>query len=129
MLLVKGYVLFINLASEVWKQLKKRFMLTNGSRKYKLNRDLFSLKQKELSIADYYTAMSSLWEEIESMTVLPPVTTVNEEITALLKAIETMKEESRLFQFLNGLNDVGAQRSQLLMLLPLPTVEVACAAL
>ncbi|XP_074323959.1 uncharacterized protein LOC141660878 [Apium graveolens] len=86
---IKRSILFINLASEVEKQLEKRFMLTNGSRKYKLSKDLFSLKQKELSIDDYYTTMSGLWEEIESMTVLPPVTTVNAKITSLLKAIET----------------------------------------
>ena len=127
---VKRSVLFINLASEVWKQLERRFSLTNGSRKYKLSKDLFSLQQNELSISEYYTAMSSLWEEIDSMTVLPGVSTVNAEITALLKAIETMKEESKLFQFLNGLNDVyGPQRSQLLLMSPLPTVEGACAAL
>ncbi|XP_074372323.1 uncharacterized protein LOC141713026 [Apium graveolens] len=126
---VKRSVLFINLASEVWKQLEKRFMLTNGSRKYKLNKYLFSLKQNELSVADYYTSMSSLWKKIESMKVLPTVSTVNEEITALLKAIETIKEEVRLFQFLNDFNEVyGAQRIELLMLSPLPTVEVACAA-
>ncbi|XP_074328089.1 uncharacterized protein LOC141666002 [Apium graveolens] len=41
---VKRSILFINLASEVWKQLERRFMLTNGSRKYKLSKDLFSLR-------------------------------------------------------------------------------------
>lgn len=127
---VKRSILFINLASEVWKQLERRFSLTNGSRKYKLSKDLFSLKQNEMTISEYYTTMSSLWEEIESMTVLPRVTVVSDEITDLLKAIETMREESRLFQFLNGLHDIyGAQRSQLLMLSSLPTVEEACAAL
>lgn len=127
---VKRSILFINLASEVWKQLERRFMLTNGSRKYKLSKDLFSLRQNDLSVADYYTAMSTLWEEIDSMTVLPRVTVDSIEVTALLSAIESMREESRLFLFLNGLNEVyGAQRSQLLMLSPLPTVEVACAAL
>lgn len=127
---VKRSILFINLASEVWKQLERRFMLTNGSRKYKLSKDLFSLRQNELSVADYYTAMSTLWEEIDSMTVLPRVAVNSVEVTALLSAIESMRDESRLFLFLNGLNEVyGAQRSQLLMLSPLPTVEVACAAL
>ncbi|XP_074346297.1 uncharacterized protein LOC141685074 [Apium graveolens] len=120
---VKMSILLINYASEVWKQLERRFILTNGSRKYKFIKDLFSLKQNEFSIAIYYTAMSS-------MTVLPRVTVVSEEITALLKAIDIMKEESHLFQFLNGLNEVsGAQRSQLLMMSPLPAVEGACASL
>lgn len=127
---IKRSVLFINSASEIWRQLEKRFSLTNGSRKYKLTKDLFALRQNTLSINDYFTALSSLWEEIDSMSSLPVIKTVTPEITTFLQAIETLKEESRLFQFLNGLNDVyGPQRSQLLMLQPLPTVEVACSAL
>ncbi|XP_074363018.1 uncharacterized protein LOC141703388 [Apium graveolens] len=74
---IKGPVLFINLASEVWKQLEHIFMMTNGSRKYKLSKDLFNLKQNDKSIADYYTAVSSLWEETESINVLPTITNVS----------------------------------------------------
>lgn len=125
---IKTSVLFINTAHDIWTQLEKRFLLTNGSRKYKLCRDLFNLKQNGLSISDYFTNLSCLWEELESMTLLPSITAPNAEVVALLKAIDTMKAESRLFQFLNGLDDMyGPQRSQLLMICPLPSVEMACA--
>lgn len=83
-----------------------------------------------MKISEYYTTVSSLWEEIDSMNIFPVVTTVATDITALLAAITTQKEEARLFVFLNGLDDTySAMRSQLLMQQPLPTVEAACAML
>lgn len=127
---IKQSVLFVNSACDIWNQLERRFSITNGSRKYKLNKDLFAMKQNNLSISEYFTALSSLWEEIESMNTLPALTTITTEITAFLTAINTMREESKLFQFLNGLDDkYGAQRSQLLMMSLLPTVEMACSAI
>lgn len=71
--------------------------------------------------------MKGMWEEMDSLDQLPNVTTEAEDVTKLLEALETQKEERRLFQFLNGLNDIyGVQRSHLLMLVPLPSVEFAC---
>ncbi|XP_017228728.1 uncharacterized protein LOC108204001 [Daucus carota subsp. sativus] len=111
---IKSSVLFINTASDIRKQLEKRFSLTNGSQKYKLNRDLFNLKQNVSKVSDYFTNMSSLWEEIDSMNALPVITEVTTEIEKLMKALDQIKEESRLFRFLNGLDETyGAQRSQL----------------
>lgn len=123
---IKQSIKFINSASEVWSRLEKHFLLSNGSRKYKLNRDLFALKQNNMKLNEYYTTLSSLWEEIESMNTLPVITTIAADVTAFISAIDMNKAESRLFQFLNGLDDVyAALRSQLLMQNPLPNVEVA----
>lgn len=64
------------------------------------------------------------------MNILPTVTTVAEDVTALLNIIEKQKAESKLFQFLNGLDDCyAAIRSQLLMLTPLPSVDIAYASI
>lgn len=120
---IRQSILFVNTASEIWAQLEKRFMLSNGSRKYKLNKDLFRLRQNKMKLNDYFTAMSSLWEEIESMNTMPIVTTVTADVTVFINAIATHKAESRLFQFLNGLDDTYSS------IHPLPTVESAYATL
>lgn len=85
--------------------LEKRFMLSNGSCKYKLNRNLFTLKQNKLKINYYYTTLSSLWEEIDFMNTLPSVTTVANDIKSFMASFEFRKAKSELFQFLNGLDD------------------------
>ena len=48
-------ILYVESAREIWLQLEKRFSLSNGSRKYHLNRDVFSIKQNGGSVSDYYT--------------------------------------------------------------------------
>lgn len=61
------------------------------------------------------------------MNLLPPITAPTGEIKKYIKTINLQKEESKLFQFLNGLDDrYGAQESQVLMMSPSPTEETTC---
>lgn len=127
---IRKSVIYMSTSREIWNNLEQRFSLTNGSRKYKLNKDLYDIKQDNLSVNAYYTAMRTVWEELDALNCLPSLTATSDEITKLLGEIQLQKEESKLFQFLNGLNDVYApQRSQLLLMNPLPKVEHASAVL
>ncbi|XP_074357122.1 uncharacterized protein LOC141696883 [Apium graveolens] len=82
-------VMFMTTASAIWSNLETHFQLTNGSRKYKLNRDVYDLKQGTMSVNEYYTAMRALWEELETLNTLPTVVTPSEDVRALLNAISS----------------------------------------
>ena len=43
---IKKFIMFVNSAYQIWKLLEQRFALTNGSRKYKINRELYETKQQ-----------------------------------------------------------------------------------
>ncbi|XP_021758583.1 uncharacterized protein LOC110723538 [Chenopodium quinoa] len=99
---IKSSILFLSTARMIWSHLEKQFSLTDGSRKYKISRDLYGLKQGGAPVHEYYTNMRSLWKELEAVSALPTITTTGTDITAFLRAMERQQEESHLFQFLNG---------------------------
>ncbi|KAL2899000.1 Retrovirus-related Pol polyprotein from transposon RE2 [Bienertia sinuspersici] len=127
---VRKSVMYINTAREIWCQLERRFTVANGAVKYKLKKELYDARQNGATINDYYTKMSGIWEDLNSLNQLPPISVMTPEISAFVAALERLKEEQHLFQFLNGLDeDYGAQRSQVLLQSPLSSVEGACGSL
>jgi len=64
------------------------------------------LKQNGASVSDYYTSMQGIGEEIDAMSDLPGITTTTAHIATFLTAIAKQQEEMKLFQFLNGLDEV-----------------------
>ncbi|GJS98451.1 cysteine-rich receptor-like protein kinase 8 [Tanacetum coccineum] len=82
------------------------------------------------SVGEYYTKMKCVWEELDNINVLLVIVVVTLEISVFLAALNKQKEEQRPFQFLNGLEDhLSHQRSQILMIDPLLSVENACSLL
>ncbi|KNA05629.1 hypothetical protein SOVF_188530, partial [Spinacia oleracea] len=127
---IKKPVMFSTNAAQIWKQLDQRYSVTNGSRKYKLNKQIYEMKQQGKPITDYYTDLRGLWEELESLQTYPPNTSMTTEVNAFINALHQQQEEQRLFQFMNGVDDAyGGLRSNLLMMSHLPSVDSACSAL
>ncbi|KAL2905899.1 Retrovirus-related Pol polyprotein from transposon RE1 [Bienertia sinuspersici] len=108
---IKKFVMFMTSASEIWKHLEKSYSITNGAKKYSLNKQLYETKQQNRLVSEYYTNMRTLWVELESLTMMPPIIEINTEISAFMRCFNEQKEELKLFQFLNGLdNDYASQR-------------------
>jgi len=86
-------MLFLNSARDIWIQLERRFALSNGSRKYQINKEIYSLRQNRTPVNDYYTTLRCLWEELESMSQLPQLTLVTDEIKAFMEVMNQQREE------------------------------------
>lgn len=99
---IKMSIMFMSNGREIWNQLEKRFSLTNETKKYKICKDLYEIKQGK-QIREYYTLMRCYWEELQSLNALPSITSVTTEITSFIEALNKQQEEQKLFQFLNGL--------------------------
>lgn len=87
-------IVYVQSASEIWSHIEKRSALSNGSRKYRLIKDVYALKLDGNSVSDYYTAMRSLWLELEAMNDFPKITMVTTEITNFLAALSKQQEHS-----------------------------------
>ncbi|GJZ98587.1 cysteine-rich receptor-like protein kinase 8 [Tanacetum coccineum] len=115
--------MLVGTATEIWQRLEKQFSFNDGSRKYKLNKDTYEITQSGCSVGKYYTKMKCVWKELDNINVLPVITVVTPEISVFLAALNKQKEEQRLFQILNGLEDhFSHQRSQILIIDPFPTL-------
>ncbi|CAO2813648.1 unnamed protein product [Amaranthus hypochondriacus] len=124
---IKKSVMYFTSACEIWKHLERRYLITNGARKFQQNKNVYDVKQNNMSVNEYYTYMQGMWEELDSLNVWPVLSVVSEEMQNFLDVLNKQRDEQKLFQFLTGLNDTyNPQRSHILMMTPLPSVEVVC---
>ncbi|KAL2894796.1 NAD/NADP-dependent betaine aldehyde dehydrogenase 2 [Bienertia sinuspersici] len=81
---IQKSILYVKTAQKAWRQLEKTFNVANGSRKYKIEKEMVETRQSEKSILEYYTEMKGLWEVKNEMNVLPPITTLTPKVDAFL---------------------------------------------
>ena len=102
-------------AKEVWDHLQKLFTKSNFAKRYQLENDIRTLQQKNMSILEFYNAMTSIWDEL----ALTESTGLKE-----CKDYITYREEQRLVQFLMALrSDFEGLRGSILHRTPLPSVD------
>ncbi|XP_035830652.1 uncharacterized protein LOC118479895 [Helianthus annuus] len=117
-------VLYVQTASQLWKELNDRYGQANGTKFYQLQKSLCEISQGNSNIASYFTKIKCIWDEISSLYTIPPCS------CGTYQEMVKREEEQRLIQFLMGLNSTyDAIRGNILMMQPLPSISQAYALL
>ncbi|XP_072064436.1 uncharacterized protein [Arachis hypogaea] len=123
-------VMWINSAEELWKELKHRYSHGDMYRIAELEEELFATKQGDASVTAYYTKLKSIWEELKNLRPIPNCSRCVEKCTCEVNIMRGYKEKSRTVRLLRGLNEqFSTVRSQIMLMEPLPMVDVAFASL
>nr|KYP36806.1 hypothetical protein KK1_042044 [Cajanus cajan] len=113
-------ILHMEVAQDLWNDIKERFSVANGPRIQQLKAELVECKQKGMTIVAYYGKLKKLWEELGNFDQIPTCScglyTCN-----FHAVLERKREEEKIHQFLMGLDDTtyGIIRSNLLAQDPL----------
>ncbi|XP_045832254.1 uncharacterized protein LOC123923607 [Trifolium pratense] len=114
-------ILWMDTASEIWKELKDRFYQGDVFRISDIQEEIYTLKQGECTISAYYTKMKKLWQELDNFRPIP-ANSCTDNCPAMDK-MRAYRDSDQVIRFLKGLNDqYSAVRSQIMLMEPLPNI-------
>ncbi|XP_049371950.1 uncharacterized protein LOC125836839 [Solanum verrucosum] len=64
-------VVYASNAHKVWLDLREKFDTVNGSRIFHLHREIHTLSQGTMSVADYFSKLRDLWDEYDALMPCP----------------------------------------------------------
>ncbi|GAU34265.1 hypothetical protein TSUD_365630 [Trifolium subterraneum] len=115
-------VLWMNNASEIWKELRDRFYQGDVFRISHIQEEICTLKQGDSSISSYYTKLKKLWQELDDFRPIP-ICECDITCTAITK-IRQYRDGDQVIRFLKGLNEqYTAVRAQIMLMDPLPDIS------
>lgn len=107
-------LIHIDLVSIVWKNLRERFSQGDLVRIAELQQELYSFKQGNLSVTEFFNELTAYWEELENY---KPVLDYNCES-------KKFRNQDYIMRFLMGLNDYYfVIKTQVLLMDPLPSLN------
>ncbi|KAL2228641.1 UNVERIFIED_CONTAM: Retrovirus-related Pol polyprotein from transposon RE2 [Sesamum indicum] len=110
---------------ELWLAIQERYGRSNGPMVYQLQREIALVSQQELTLTAYLTKVTKLWNELNCLMPTPKCK-CGGCTCGINKEIESLNSRNQLMQFLMGLHEnFNNERSQILMLDPLPSIETA----
>lgn len=118
-------MLYFTTAREIWQNLDERFGQTSCTLLYEIQQSLNEIRQGTDSISAYYTKIKILWDQLNSIDIIPSCIYTNCSCTLTAKMIKS-KEDGRLVDFLMKQSD-GYEiiRGILLVMSPLPSISHA----
>ncbi|CAH9099563.1 unnamed protein product [Cuscuta epithymum] len=121
---VRQSVMWIDTASEIWKDLCDRFSHGNKFRIADLQEQIQNCKQGDLTVSQYFTQLQILWKELSIYRVVLACSCKSKCNCGILEKIQKERDDDCVIKFLRGLNDSYAQvRSQVMLIDPMPTLS------
>ncbi|KAL2921621.1 Retrovirus-related Pol polyprotein from transposon RE1 [Bienertia sinuspersici] len=102
---IKKSLMKSNSARQMWNQLKQRYTMSSSARRYHLSRQVYDTKKQGKSITEYFTEMTVIWDELESMEKTKNINQEEEE------EVKEVQEEVDMEEVVVGLLEMGTQDS------------------
>ncbi|XP_019171979.1 PREDICTED: uncharacterized protein LOC109167418 [Ipomoea nil] len=117
-------IMYMDRATEVWNDLKKRFAQLDAHRISTLQNEIYSLRQGNLSVNEYYTKCRALWEQMNELRPIPMCKCNPRCSCDLIEEIKNERDVDCIIRFLQGLSDeYNSLKSNVLVLDSLPDIH------
>lgn len=117
-------ILWMDATHEIWTDLCGRYNQGDLFRVSDLQEELFTLKQGDQTITQYYTNLKKLWQELDNVWPFPTCSCNPKCSCGLLPTFKFYCESDHVIHFLKGLNKQYAYvRSQIMTMNSLPLIS------
>ncbi|XP_011081378.1 uncharacterized protein LOC105164425 [Sesamum indicum] len=122
--IVEGFV-YVTSSRELWLEIEARYERSSGPMIYQIQREISTISQGDMTLTCYLTRVKKMWNELSCLAPSPKCT-CGGCTCGINKAIGERHTTTQLMQFLMGLHEnFDKEKSQLLMIDPLPDIERA----
>ncbi|XP_040950991.1 uncharacterized protein [Gossypium hirsutum] len=123
---IMNSVLWLDFASDVWRDLRERFSQGDVFRISDLQEEINAFKQDDRSVTDYFTELKILWDELMNFRPIPVCSCPTSCSCGVFATLQKYHDNDYVIRFLKGLYDrFAAVRSQIMLIDPLPTINKA----
>lgn len=121
---IRQNIVWMEMALDIWNDLKTRYSQGNLSRISYLQFEVASLNQDGLFVTYYFTKLRIIWDELDNFRPNPLCIFQTKCSCFVVIVICQRKCEDQVMQFLRGLNDqYNNIRSYVLLMDPIPSIQ------